>query len=75
MNKVQRVTCRNPEQTERRTRNNTRYHGGCQGCPLVYTHRSDHWTGDIVRCKSPIPIKYGDTVEIIPQQAQIVGEE
>ncbi len=72
MAKTRRVSCRNRRQTERRCGNNADW-PECQGCPLVYTHLSDRGpSNDIVRCDSPIPIKYGDMVEIVPQTARLI---
>lgn len=73
MKETRRIKCKNRDQKVRNRSNATRYDGGCRGCPLVYTHKADSWLDDIVRCESPVPIKYGDTVEIVPQAARIVG--
>ena len=73
MRKPGRVTCRNRSQT-RRTYGNDTFYSDCQGCPLVYTHlSSDSLSNDVVRCESPIPIKFGDTIEIVPQKTRRIA--
>lgn len=57
-----------------RMHNNNTYFSDCRGCSLVYTYKAEYWLDDIVRCKSPIPIKFGDTIEIIPQISRLVTE-
>lgn len=70
---AERITCKNPRQKERKHNNGTRF-DNCRGCPLLYTHKAENWRNDIVRCDSPVPIKFNDTVEIVPQTAKLIDD-
>ena len=71
------VTCRNQNQKRRTHKNGTRW-TECRGCPFVYTYLSSKGpSGDIVQCDSPMPIKYGDEVEVrrVGEAAEAAGDE
>lgn len=68
---TQRVTCRNRSRTERGV--GKIWYTDCRGCPFLYTHLSnDGPSSDVVRCDSPLSVKHGDTVEVVPQQVRRV---
>ncbi len=70
MTEKQTVTCCNSGKTSRKY-GELLFADECRGCSLLYTHlNSEGRTGDIVRCGSPIPLKYGDKVEITPEQVK-----
>jgi hypothetical protein len=57
------VTCKNPFKTEAKGFDSYTYQR-CGSCPFLHTYLADHWLRDVVRCDSPIPIVFGQTVKL-----------
>ena len=68
--KPYRVTCKNKYNEKQHRKADW---PECRGCQFVYTYLSDNGPSyDVVRCDSPLPICFGETIEVIPEQARKV---
>jgi hypothetical protein len=71
MSKAYRVTCKN-----RRNKEPYSSHADwpqCSGCQFVFTHVSnDGPSYDVCRCDSPLSIRFGETIEVIPERVRMV---
>jgi hypothetical protein len=55
------ITCK----SETHDIGNSEYYGCCKYCPYVNGSYGDHWSRDKIWCSCPIPIKKGESVEIV----------
>ena len=55
------VTCK----SDSRDIGNSEYYGCCSDCPFVNGEYGDHWTSDKIWCSCSVPLKKGQTVEIV----------
>jgi hypothetical protein len=55
------VTCK----SDTRNIGNAEYYGCCKNCIFAKGKYGDHWTTDRIWCDCPVPIKKGETLEIL----------
>jgi hypothetical protein len=60
-NQKVKVTCK----SDTKNIGSTEYYGCCKNCDFVRGEYGDHWTSDKVWCSCPVPIKKGQTIEIV----------
>ena len=68
------VTCQNYKNTEKEKLTYISYRD-CGNCPWLYTHKAQSWRDDEVKCRAKAFIRFGDTVEIIPEDSRNLSDE
>ena len=71
--KPYKVKCRNKTVKERGGLRPSQY-PKCGNCRFLLTRMAESWRDDLVCCTSPIEMKYGDEVEVIPKRVRRVGK-